>query len=325
MKYIFGPVPSRRLGSSLGIDPIPLKTCNWNCVYCQLGRTIPLTNERKEYVPRREIVAEVRQALSMQPPGAIDWVTFVGSGEPTLHSGLGRLIREVKTLTNLPIAVITNGALLYLPEVREELALADAVLPSLDAGNSRLYLKVNRPWPKLTFDRLLEGLIAFRQEYPGQLWVEVMLVKDLNDSEDALQEIASALELIHPNQVHLNQPVRPPCESWVQPLDKSGMERAQAILGAVVPMVSPEHIRSVVASSNDLESTILSVITRHPMHEEELCVTLRRWSTSEVHHALQALQAVQKAQVIDRFGQRFWSAAAAYYAGDGHLKGGGEK
>ena len=118
MRYVFGPVPSRRLGQSLGIDPIPLKTCNWNCVYCQLGRTQPLTNQRKDYFPPQEILAEVRQSLDAHQPGEIDWVTFVGSGEPLLHASIGWLVRQVKKITELPVAVITNGSLLYLPEVR---------------------------------------------------------------------------------------------------------------------------------------------------------------------------------------------------------------
>ncbi|HRE29884.1 MAG TPA: radical SAM protein, partial [Anaerolineales bacterium] len=129
MQYVYGPIPSRRLGQSLGIDLIPLKTCNWNCVYCQLGRSVPLTNERKEYAPRAEVLAEARAALAAHPAGAIDWVSFVGSGEPTLHSGIGWLIREVQAGTDRPVAVITNGSLLHLPEVRRDLATADAVLP----------------------------------------------------------------------------------------------------------------------------------------------------------------------------------------------------
>ena len=182
MKSVFGPVPSRRLGQSLGIDPIPLKTCNWNCVYCQLGRSRPLTNIQREYIPRRAILEEIKQVLSRYQPGEIDWITFVGSGEPTLHSGLGWLISEVKALTTLPVAVITNGARLYQPETRRQLALADAVLPSLDAGNPRLYRKINRPWPKLTFEHLVEGMVAFRQEYQGKLWLEIMLIRGLNDT-----------------------------------------------------------------------------------------------------------------------------------------------
>ena len=166
-KFVYGPVPSRRLGQSLGVDPIPLKTCNWNCVYCQLGRTMPLTNERRAYFPRSDILAEVKDSLDAHPDNEIDWITFVGSGEPTLHTGIGWLIRKVKDISDLPVAVITNGALLYLPEVRQELLAADAVLPSLDAGKSWLYRKINRPHPEISFERLLNGLAAFRGEYSG--------------------------------------------------------------------------------------------------------------------------------------------------------------
>jgi wyosine [tRNA(Phe)-imidazoG37] synthetase (radical SAM superfamily) len=319
MKYVFGPVQSRRLGKSLGIDPIPLKTCNWNCVYCQLGRTRPLTNIRREYIPRKDIWAEIQQALIDHKPGDIDWVTFVGSGEPTLYDGLGWLIRHVQRLTSLPVAVITNGALLYLPEVRADLAAADAVLPSLDAGNSRLYRKINRPWPKLTFDGLLEGLITFRKQYAGQLWVEVMLLKDLNDTAEALQEIAKALEKIRPDQEHLLLPVRPPAEAWVQPSDTTGLKRAQDILGEVASAVIPESIHSApvtAASSDDLVATILGIITRHPMCEEELSAALKRWSPNEVHNILEILLATGRVQLIERFGQSFWSAAESFYAND---------
>ena len=121
MKFVFGPVPSKRLGQSLGIDPIPLKTCNWNCVYCQLGRSVPLSNQRSEFFPRQAILRGDRAGSQASSPGKIDWVTFVGSGETTLHSGLGWLIRQTKQITALPVAVITNGALLYLPEVRRDL------------------------------------------------------------------------------------------------------------------------------------------------------------------------------------------------------------
>jgi wyosine [tRNA(Phe)-imidazoG37] synthetase (radical SAM superfamily) len=188
----------------LGIDTIPLKTCNWNCVYCQLGRTQPLVNERKEYYPAEEILAETQEALRAHRPGEINWVTFVGSGEPLLHTSMGWLIRQVKNITDLPVAVITNGSLLYLPDVRQELVAADAVLPTLDAGTADLYHKINRPYPKLTFEQLVEGLIAFREEYRGKLWVEVMLVQGLNDTPQALRDIASVLQMIKPDAVHIS-------------------------------------------------------------------------------------------------------------------------
>ena len=317
MKYVFGPVPSRRLGKSLGIDPIPLKTCNWNCVYCQLGRTRPLTNVQREYIPRQDILNDVREALATHLPGEIDWITFVGSGEPTLHSGLGWLIRKVKSLSNLPVAVITNGTLLYQPELRADLSPTDAVLPSLDAGNACLYRKINRPWPKLTFDLLQEGMIAFRREYTGQLWVEVMLVKDLNDTVESLQEIAVALKQIRPDQVHLLLPTRPPAESWVQPSDESGVQRALAILGAVANVIMPASDSDIkitsVADGDNLEQVILGIVTRHPMHEKELFNVLNTWSNEDVYLTLEKLLTASKVQVIKRHGQSFWSAADSYY------------
>jgi wyosine [tRNA(Phe)-imidazoG37] synthetase (radical SAM superfamily) len=316
MKYVFGPVPSRRLGKSLGIDPIPLKTCNWNCIYCQLGRTRPLINTRCSYVSREAILAEVQQALAAHQPGEIDWITFVGSGEPTLHSGLGWLIHRVKALTNLPVAVITNGALLHLSKVSHELVAADAVLPSLDAGNPRLYRKINRPWPSLTFETHLQGLAAFRQVYTGKLWIEVMLVKGQNDTEEPLQEIAAMLKEICPDQVHLLLPVRPPAESWVQPADENGLLRAQAILGKVAHVLQPDIGQVETHSTDDIESAILGIITRHPMPVEELCITLGCWSPGEVQQALEKLQTAQKAKWVIRHEKQFWSAAGAYYAAE---------
>ena len=206
MKYVFGPVPSRRLGQSLGVDTIPLKTCNWNCVYCQLARSQPLINKRENYSPPDEIVMEVRQALEAHKPGEIDWVTFVGSGEPTLHTRIGWLIEQVKTLTDIPVAVITNGSLLYDPQVRDELAAADAVLPTLDAGTSKLFRQINRPHPTATFEWLARGLVDFRRKYSGQLWIEVILVHDLNDTEQALRDIASILHQVEPDEIHISLP-----------------------------------------------------------------------------------------------------------------------
>jgi wyosine [tRNA(Phe)-imidazoG37] synthetase (radical SAM superfamily) len=313
MNYVFGPVPSRRLGQSLGIDTVPLKTCNWNCVYCQLGRTVPLTNERREYYPRNGILAEVKDALAAHRPGEIDWVTFVASGEPALHAGLGWLIRQVKALTPLPVAVITNGALLYLPEVREALAVADAVLPTLDAGTRELYRRINRPHPEISFERLVEGLIAFRQPYAGKLWVEVMLVRGLNDTESALRELAAVLHRLRPDEVHLNLPTRPPAETWVQPPGDAGLLRARAILGDVARVVHPAQGRFDLSGHTDPVEAIVAIITRHPMLEAELRQALAQWAPGQVDDALARLAASGQAQVVERFGARFWSAAASRY------------
>ena len=313
MKYVYGPVPSRRLGQSLGIDPIPLKTCNWNCVYCQLGRTMPVVNNRIYYHSPKNILEEVKRALKEHDPGEIDWVTFVGSGEPTLHIGIGWMIREVKALTDIPVAVITNGALLHLPSVREELSVADAVLPSQDAGTAELYRRINRPHPEITFERHLRGLIAFRREYEGALWPEVMLVRGLNDTEEALGEIADAFRQIQPDEVHINLPARPPAEAWVQPPDEEGLMRASAILGDIARVVYPvEGIFDLSGYENVIDA-VIAIITRHPMREDELERTLARWAPGEVNQALAKLESGGQAQTIERYGVRFWGASSSIY------------
>ena len=313
INYVFGPVPSRRLGQSLGIDTIPLKTGNWNCVYCQLGRTMPVTNERKEYFPREEILAEVRQALASHKPGEIDWVTFVGSGEPTLHSSIGWLIQQVKALTELPVAVITNGALLYRPEVRRELMAADAVMPTVDAGTPELYRRINRPHPEVTFERLVSGLIAFRLAYRGKLWPEVMLVRGLNDTEEALRAIADVLGRIGADEIHISLPTRPPAETWVKPPDEEGLMRAQAILGDVARVLHPAQGTFDLSGYDNLTDAVVAIITRHPMSEQDLVQTLARWTPGRVREALDELEASGRAQVVVRYGVRFWSAAPSYY------------
>jgi len=313
VKRVFGPVPSRRLGQSLGIDPVPLKTCNWNCVYCQLGRTNPFVTERQYFFKNEAILAQIRESLASHKAGDIDWVTFVGSGETTLHAGLGEMIREVKSMTDIPVAVITNGSLLYMPEVRRELYPVDAVLPSLDAGNQDLYHKINRPHPSLTFDRLISGLVAFRKEYKNNLWIEVMLVQGLNVSEAALREIADQLEQIQPDEVHIVQPTRPPVEMWVKPPDETGLLRAQAVLGKVAKLLLPAMGTFEFGSEDDLVEAIVGIITRHPIQETELVDSLKKWSPQDVKETLNDLKNSGKAQVITRYGARFWSASEAYY------------
>ncbi|MGB9606592.1 MAG: radical SAM protein, partial [Bryobacteraceae bacterium] len=178
-----------------------------------------MINERREYLPSGEILGQARRVLQAHREGEIDWVTFLASSEPALHARLGRMIRGIKTLTAITVAVIANGALLYDPEVQQELMAADAVLPSLDAGTAALYRAINRPHPACTFDRLVNGLLSFRRLYRGKMWVEVMLVKGLNDTESALRELTRILDALGPDQVHITTPVRPPAEAWVEPPD----------------------------------------------------------------------------------------------------------
>lgn len=311
--FVFGPVPSRRLGRSLGIDPVPLKTCNWNCVYCQLGRSVPVTNERKDYLPPGEIVDEVREVLQIHQEGEIDWVTFLASGEPTLHASLGRMIRDVKAITQIPVAVITNGALLYRPDVQEDLMAADAVLPSLDAGTAALYRAINRPHPECTFDRLVNGLLEFRRAYQGKMWVEVMVVKGLNDTEEALRDLAGLFHKLQPDQVHLTTPVRPPAEPWVEPPDEQGMQRARSFLREWVQPEGPGAGIVKLSGIESLPDALVAVVSRHPMTEAELLRLLPDRSREEVHRALSQLLESGRLQVVERYGQQFWASGRSRY------------
>jgi wyosine [tRNA(Phe)-imidazoG37] synthetase (radical SAM superfamily) len=313
MKTVFGPVPSRRLGQSLGIDPVPFKTCNWNCVYCQLGRTSPFALERREYVSRTEILEQVQEALAIHQPGEIDWITFVGSGETCLHSELGWLINAVKQETEIPVAVITNGSLLHLPEVRHELQAADAVLPSLDAASERLYRKINRPHHSLTVEMLIDGLKTFRAEYQGLLWVEVMLIKGLNDGMLELQALAAVLDEIGPDEIHIILPTRPPAEPWVEPPDQATLQRTLFTLGKRARLITETTGNFDLSSEQSVTEALLSILTRHPMCESNLLAALEKWLPGKGAQTLESLHITGRVQVISRCGQRFWSVAQAHY------------
>jgi wyosine [tRNA(Phe)-imidazoG37] synthetase (radical SAM superfamily) len=297
----------------LGIDAIPLKTCNWNCVYCQLGRTKPVINKRERYFPPKEIVNQVKRALHSHEPAEIDWVTFVGAGEPTLNVDIGWMIREVQSSTDHPVAVITNGSLLYLPIVREELSAAEAVLPSIDAGTEEIYRKVNRPHPEIKFQTYLEGLISFSQEYKGKLWPEVMLVQGLNDTEHALIELAGVIQHINPDVVHINTPTRPPAEAWVQPPDAEGLMRAAALLGNAAHVVQPVEGTIDLSGQSNLFDAAIGIITRHPMCEEDLKRALAEWVPGDLTQFLMELERDERSQVVIRYGIRFWCAAPSFF------------
>jgi wyosine [tRNA(Phe)-imidazoG37] synthetase (radical SAM superfamily) len=236
-----------------------------------------------------------------------------GSGEPTLHASIGWLIRQVKEITDLPVAVITNGALLYLPEVRQDLVAADVVLPSLDAGTAKLYRQINRPYPEITFERFISGLITFRKEYWGKMWIEIMLVRDLNDTEEALHAISEALQRIGPDEVQLNLPTRPPVETWVQPPDEEGLMRASAILGDIAEIVHPAEGTFDLSGYDNVLDAIIGIITRHPMRQEQIEKTLSQWAPEQVGQSLAELEASNRAQIVNRYGARFWSASPSHY------------
>jgi hypothetical protein len=212
-----------------------------------------------------------------------DWITFVGSGEPTLNKELGALIRGVKAATDIPVAVITNGSLLSAPEVRADLLAADAVMPTLDAGGPSLFRRINRPPSEFGFERHLEGLAAFSREYSGKLWIEVMLVAGLNDGEAALRDLAAAIGLVMPDEVHLVLPTRPPAESWVRPADETAIHLAAAILGSVARVVLPDAQHGGFGSGREPDpiASAAAILARHPMSVGELRAALESWGALE--------------------------------------------
>jgi len=209
-EYVYGPVPSRRLGRSLGVDLVPFRTCTYDCIYCQLGRTTDKTVERREWAPISRIIDQVKAKLESKP----DYIALSGSGEPTLHSKIGEVISQIKATTDIPVAVLTNGSLLWLPEVRFALMAADLVLPSLDAGNDRLFQYVNRPHPDVHFGRILDGLVKFRNEFAGEYWLEVFLLGGATTVEVQIQLFAHYVRLIGPDKVQVNTVSRPPAEDF---------------------------------------------------------------------------------------------------------------
>ena len=265
-KSVFGPVPSRRLGLSLGISPLPRKTCNYACVYCQLGRTRQMTNQRQEFVPWETIREEFSNFLQSGVP--FDVVTIVGEGEPTLYAQIEELIGAVQTLTDKPVAVITNGSLLAVEEVRSALKKADLVLPSLDAYDEASFRKINRPLRKIKFQEVYEGLRLFTQEYEGQLWLEMMLVQGLNDDEASLHKLKELLQGLNYQKLYLNTPVRPPTESWVTQPVVQVMQKAVRLLGGVALDSLTEG--NFYSEIKDNYEAVLSIIKRHPMNQYEL-------------------------------------------------------
>jgi wyosine [tRNA(Phe)-imidazoG37] synthetase (radical SAM superfamily) len=207
---IFGPVPSRRLGRSLGVDLVPFKTCTYDCIYCQLGRTTCKTLERKEWVPLEGVLEKLKRKLSSKP----DYITLSGSGEPTLHSRVDELIDRIKAITDVPVAVLTNGSLLWQEDVRNQLMNADLVIPSLDAGDEAMFRLVNRPHEEISFEQMLNGLIDFRREFRGEYWLEVFVVGGYTATHGELAKVARCVDHIKPDHVQMNTVTRPPAEKY---------------------------------------------------------------------------------------------------------------
>lgn len=268
-RYLYGPVPSRRLGRSLGIDLVPHKICTYDCIYCQIGKTTDKTLVRKEYVPVKEILEEVRRFLK-EETSSIDHLSLSGSGEPTLHSQIRSVIEGIKTITSIPVAVITNGSLLYEEEVRQDLLHADIVLPSLDAVSSEVFMRINRPRPGFSIEKVIEGLVEFRKVYKGQIWLEILFCKGVNDSKEELLRMKKAVDRIQPDRIHLNTVVRPPSEKWAAPLSQKEMEEIQVYFGEKASIITEFDRHPSSISGRDIKEEILEILKRRPLSSSDL-------------------------------------------------------
>ncbi|MDZ7318126.1 MAG: radical SAM protein [candidate division KSB1 bacterium] len=268
--YLFGPVPSRRLGRSLGVDLVPHKTCSLNCIYCECGRTTDLTLQRAEYVPLKQVISELTDFLASEP--VLDYITFSGAGEPTLHSGLGMVVDFLKTnFPAYPIALLTNGTLFYQAELRTEVAPIDLILPSLDAADDETFRKLNRPHPELSVSQIILGLKELKQIQRGNMWLEIFIVPGINDHDEHLDHLKQAVHEIKPDLVQLNSLDRPGTEKWVK---QATYEHLQAIaqrldwpteIIAKIPKSAAGGLRQ-----DDPTMSILALIRRRPCTIEDL-------------------------------------------------------
>ena len=270
MDFLFGPVPSRRLGLSLGINIVPYKTCSYNCIYCEVGKTTKLSAKRERFFDPLLIEAEFEK--NIDKVGRVDFVTFSGSGEPTLNKDIGRLIRFVKK-KGYPVAVLTNGSLMFMDEVREELALADVVVPSLDTAVYRSFLKLNRPHPSLDLETIIAGIARFSHSFLGQLWLEVLFVKGINDSKEELDALIKAINYIQPTKTQIGTVDRPPALPWVEKLSDDEMMDIYLYLSAKLS-VEVELIGNFNKENDrfyeDIENSIVKLINIRPCSKEEL-------------------------------------------------------
>ncbi|MGB4051770.1 MAG: radical SAM protein [Methanoculleus sp.] len=296
-RYLFGPVCSRRLGTSLGVDLVPLKTCTFNCVYCECGRTTRLTGERREYVPTGQVIAEVDEYLARAPD--LDYVTFAGSGEPTLHSGIGEIISFIKDqYPRYRIAVLTNGALLGDPDVRAALMRADLVIPSLDAVSEETFQKINRPCPGITARDLLEGLTTFAREFTGEIWLEVFIIPGQNDTEEEILRLKDAISAIRPDHIQVNTLDRPGAEIWVRPASPLALERIASMLGGRAEVIGAAcSSQALPPKATEVTDLLLATIKRRPCTIDDLVGTLGL-RPAEISKCLRVLEAEGRIESI---------------------------
>ncbi|MBS3741056.1 MAG: radical SAM protein [Candidatus Cloacimonetes bacterium] len=274
-KHLFGPVPSRRIGVSLGIDLVPYKTCTYDCVYCECGKTTNLTIKRKEYVPTNEILQELEDFLKKEPE--LDYITFSGSGEPTLHIGIGRIVDFLKTkYAQYKIALLTNGALLYDKNVQNAIMDVDLIMPSFDAYSSGIITEINQPANEFDAEQYRKGFKEFFDRYEGNVNVEVFIVKGINDNKEEIKKIDDFLSTINIDMIQLNTMDRPGTENWVESVSREELNMIKRYFthNNVEVIAKFTSRKKSKAYDSDIKSRILETISRRPCTAQDLATAL---------------------------------------------------
>jgi wyosine [tRNA(Phe)-imidazoG37] synthetase (radical SAM superfamily) len=266
MSCVFGPVPSRRLGRSLGIDLIPFKTCSYDCIYCQLSRTTCKTIERKEWVPLETVLDDLKPQRASRP----DWITLSGSGEPTLYARLDELIDGIHAITDVPVAVLTNGSLLWQPDLRKQLLDADLIIPSLDAGDPESFQAINRPAPEISFEIMLKGLMEFRQEFKNRFWLEILLLEGINAAGAPLENLIRCAAQIGPDRIQLNTATRPPAEKYAHPVDPVQLQKIASRFSPPAEEVADYHGIHARRDFAKQKEAVQELLRRRPCTMEDI-------------------------------------------------------
>jgi wyosine [tRNA(Phe)-imidazoG37] synthetase (radical SAM superfamily) len=266
-RHLFGPVPSRRFGRSLGIDLVPYKTCSFDCIFCQLGHTTNKTIDRREYVPVGEVISEVHDWL--EKDGKADFITFSGSGEPTLNSQIGRVIEAARSISKIPVAVLTNGTTLNVPSIRADIAKAHIVKISLSAWNQSSLEQINRPYQSVNMKEIIESFSTFRNEFEGELWIEVFLVPDINTGPEYVSQIAALVKTICPSRIQINTAVRPPTEDYVLTMPWEEMKKLAKLFTPPAEVIA-EFSTALSPQFSANEDSILAMVERRPCTREQI-------------------------------------------------------
>ena len=271
MPHVFGPVPSRRLGLSMGIDLIPAKTCTYDCLYCQVGRTTSKILDPQAFVPVGDVIAELEKRLQKSAP---DVITLAGSGEPTLYSEIDKLISSIKEITKTDLVLLTNGALLFRHEVRKRVLEADIIMPTLTTTSDKTFKRIHRPHPGLSLDAVLEGLETLRQDFKGRLFLEVVLLAGINDTEKEIEGLKQAIERIDPDKIQLNTVVRPPADQGAISVDRKRLEDIKIYFGEKAEIVAGGPKLGESVEEQSLIRTLLDMAARRPLRSVDISCAL---------------------------------------------------